>query len=403
LRLVLFIVLILLTAAQALGLSVSDELGTNYTSGTVLGVDDTPNWGYVTGTGRGGCIVQQSWVVDSESYLGGWWNFNDMKGQCNLIGDGTHYGNGKVAHYWKADTFHPNQIARISHNPLQEQHYAHQNGGVTVRQSTSGDSAYLVTVLYVPLGGDGGAWGNVYGCGTNSYGLEAIPYFRVYRINSGTYTLLAEFTRPGWVYADDWWFLELQVWGTKTVNLRVVTRAPTSYVAGSTNYNSCRRLPAMNTYYLNYSPFNLYDSGYYVSSRPYGDGTYNGYSWISEWPDNFSPSTNEPVWYDQTDKDEPNKAWILWEGTDVSASKLTSGQPGFRYVDIQAQFSFAKFSADSIEGYIDPDGLSMSVQLGIPLIRGGGTRFYTTAGQEVYLYDSAGMAVTMYGLNGQQL
>lgn len=286
--------------------SVNERLGPpTYAQGTIFG-SATPSWGVPTG--RSTPFV--GWTYDAMWY--------GASSDTPVVQNGGLGVASPASMFWKADPFHPDQAAEISQGPpafapgWAGTFDSQRSIGVAVRGALDSDTAYVARTVFQDDAEASGA---------------TACWQVVERINGGVITELARFTSPVWTYQDDWWFYELQVWGSDPVNLRLVNKAPLELIGVPPE-----QAPTMP---------NFGDLTYRVDGFDYRHGTTNAYLYE---PTNGGPAypylaqrftpppSSGAVYANATDaRLSAGRAWIVWEGTDNSASQIRAGQPGIHW------------------------------------------------------------------------
>ena len=259
---------------------IHDKLGgypPNYPDGIALTSD--PGWAAIPG--RAVPIIQST--LDAAGYGAG------VRGIAS---------SGSIR---RTENFGNEQYAEIAQGPpanYNDQPSANglNSAGVAVRMDSSTDSCYYANIAY-----------------QNYDGPEAHAYINLHRINNGSDTLIASVDAPGY-HRDDWWFLQLKVWGQNPVHLALITKAPAEWIPTGTFANE---LPDFN-----YSQY-LIDGqvcSHDFTNRWGLDPTHQGYFYDCE-PYAAAKFTSPPM-------DDADRAWVVWTGTDSSANRLLSGYPG---------------------------------------------------------------------------
>jgi hypothetical protein len=293
---------------------VHDSLGAvEYAHGTVLG---SPRWGAVAGKPL--------------PYIGRTYDSMALGASCEYRSAPDIQYAAPAAAHWAAHGFHPDQFAEASHGPFAWGSFR-QTAGLTVRQDPGSDTCYVAYLIYSADEG-----------GTNG------PELRVYRVRNGVQTMIGALLLPMFAHSDDWWFFQLQAWGQSPVHLRAITKAPTQYVLDG---HTPADIP-------DFADARYLHDGQTFRHDPSAPGPFPGYHML---PYDLSPLYVAPpndgavLAAAAGAITNPGRAWIVWEGTDASADRILSGQPGMRWGTKQNQL--AKFTAGTLAGfafYVDP-------------------------------------------------
>jgi hypothetical protein len=205
------------------------------------------------------------------------------------------------ATYWAPDTFHPDQYAEVCHGPPAWD-YLRKCVGAVVRQDPGSDTCYVAYPIYEGDETGGGVF-----------------WFVLDRVRNGVVTeITRQWFAPAFMYADDWWFLGLEVWGQNPVRLRVISKAPSQFVIGSGDGSG--QLPDHGCRYVIGGVEQSHGTGYMFTPTPAPLGGLTA-----------PPTDGAVAWNAANAASNPGRAWILWEGVDSSADRILSGQPGFRW------------------------------------------------------------------------
>jgi hypothetical protein len=260
---------------------IHDKLGgypPNYPDGIALTSD--PGWAAIPG--RAVPVIQST--LDAAGYGAG------VRG---IVSSGS---------IRRTEDFGNDQYAEISQGPpanYNDQPSASglNSAGVAVRMDSSTDSCYYANVIY------------------SNYpdAPEAHARLVLRRINNGVAATIANVDVP-YYHRDDWWFFQLKVWGQNPVNLALIAKAPSEWIPTGSFANE---LPDFNySQYLIDGQICSHD----FTNRWGLDPTHQGYFYDCE-PYAAAKFTSPPM-------DDTDRAWVVWTGTDSSASRLLSGYPG---------------------------------------------------------------------------